>query len=744
MGKLTIGPVGPRPSSGESFTCIDSDRPVDTGDRTFTAGLKPSPTALSPDQVGRLAYSAFRSNSDMICVTHWADRRIVEVNEAFLRMIGYSRGEVLGHTFDELGLWVEPARQQDLIAALRSQATVSGFELKLRTKSGETRVPKLSAEVIHLDGKSFVLGTYRDVPEESKRDQELVGLAAIVESSEDAIIGQTLGGIIESWNRGAERLYGYSAWEVVGRSESMLSPRHLPEEISHLSRLMSDESDHFETVRRRKDGSLIDVSLTVSPIRDQGGLLIGASSIARDITEQKRVDQEIAFLAYHDKLTGLANRALFEEHLDKALARARRANGAVAVLYLDLDNLKLVNDRLGHAAGDELITQTATRLTNVARETDFVARQGGDEFLILLADLPFGVADSVWGAVQAIEEVASRIQDQFQIPFRLADTEFLASASIGASIYPLDATDARTLLRNADAGMYRSKEAGKGELVLYAERSIGDREKLSLVPRLRWATEHDPWVLHYQPIVDLASGSIVGAEALIRWPQPDGTLMYPKEFISLAEDLGLVQRIGDWVVREVCRQAKAWQQAGLPIAVSFNLSPRQLWNPSLAEEIVTCLQSEGVDPHQVIVEITESAAMADPARTEAALEALSDQGLRLAIDDFGTGYSSLGRLRRLKVDLLKIDLSFLRDIPRDEEATRMMTAIVQLARTLGLTPVAEGVESEEQRQFLLERGCVLAQGYLLGPPVAASELAAGLSARPSKAAFDVRRLRSLA
>jgi diguanylate cyclase (GGDEF)-like protein/PAS domain S-box-containing protein len=706
---------------------------------TVINGPKPGSASLSSDQAGRLAYGAFGASSEAMSIIRLGDRRIVEVNQAFLRLIGYSRGEALGHSFDDLRLWVEPARQEDLLTALRSHGTVSGFEFGLRTRSGETRLQQLTAKVIRLDGKSYVLGTLKDVTKETRREQELFGLAAIVESSEDAIIGQNLGGIIESWNGGAERLYGYSAWEVVGRSESMLSPPHAPEADSRLTRLMSGESDRFETVRRRKDGALIDVSLTVSPIRDQGGVLIGASTIARDITEQKRAEQEIAFLAYHDKLTGLANRALFEEHLDKALARAERTSGAVAVLYLDLDNLKLVNDRLGHAAGDQLITQTATRLTKVARQTDFVARQGGDEFLILLADLPFGLADSVWGAVGAIEKVASRIQEQFQIPFRLADTEFLASASIGASIYPLDATDARTLLRNADAGMYRSKEAGKGDLVLYAERSIGDRETLSLVPRLRWATQHDPWVLHYQPIVDLGSGSTVGAEALIRWPQSDGTLMYPKEFIPLAEELGLVHRIGEWVVREVCRQARAWQEEDLQIAVGFNLSPRQLWNPMLADEIVSCLRVEGVDPHQVIVEITESAAMADPARTEAALQALSDQGLKLAIDDFGTGYSSLGRLRRLKVDLLKIDLSFLRDIPRDGEATRLMTAIVQLARTLGLTPVAEGVETEDQREFLLELGCALAQGYLLGPPVAPSELAAGLAARPSKSLINLRR-----
>jgi diguanylate cyclase (GGDEF)-like protein/PAS domain S-box-containing protein len=709
------------------------------GPRSFDPVLALVPEALSSDQAACLAYLAFDSNPDMISVTDLKDGFIVEANEAFLRSTGYSRKEVLGHTEHDLGLWAEPARRKDLAAALRGKGSVNGFEFELRAKSGAIRLEQLSAEVIEHDGRSYVLGTYRDVTEQRSREEEVVRLAAIVESSGDAIIRKSLDGVIETWNRGAERLYGYSAWEVVGRSDSMLAPPDRPGDTAKSSgRPMSGEKGHFETIGRRKDGTLIDVSLTVSPIQDSGGAVVGASTIARDITEQKQADDEIAFLAYHDKLTGLANRALFEQHVDEALARARRGNSGVAVLYLDLDNLKLVNDRLGHAAGDELITQTSTRLTRVARGTDLVARQGGDEFLILLADLPFGPADAFWGAVQAAEEVAGRIQEQFEIPFQLYDAELVASASIGGSIYPVDAADARTLLRNADAAMYRSKESGKGQLVLYAERSLDDRQRLPLVPRLRWATQQDPWVLHYQPIVDLASGSTIAAEALIRWPQPDGTLRHPKEFIPLAEEMGLVQRIGQWVIREVCRQARTWQEEGLDIAVSFNLSPRQLWNPALPEEIATCLRLEGVDPHRVIAEITESTAMADPVRTEAALEALSDLGLVLAIDDFGTGYSSLGRLRRLRVDLLKIDLTFLRDIPRDAEATRMMTAIIQLARTLGLTPVAEGVESEEQCRFLLDRGCALAQGHLLGAPVPPSDFAAGIAGRPSKSASHLR------
>jgi EAL domain-containing protein (putative c-di-GMP-specific phosphodiesterase class I) len=382
------------------------------------------------------------------------------------------------------------------------------------------------------------------------------------------------------------------------------------------------------------------------------------------------------------------------------------------------------------------------RLNQVARQADSVARLGGDEFLILLADLSLGADGSHYEAVRAAEEVAGRIREQFQQPFRLADTELTATASIGISIYPIDAMDAAALLRNADTAMFRSKDARKREVMPHLRPSARARESSSMDVRLRRAVEHDPWVLHYQPIVELSSGSIGCAEALIRWPQPDGSLIAPMQFIPLAEELGLIQRIGEWVIDEVCRQARAWQDQGLAIAISCNLSPRQLWNPGLADHMAGSLRREGVDPHSVIVEITESAAMADPIRTELALEALSDQGVTIAIDDFGTGYSSLSRLKRLHVSLLKTDRSFLSGIPQDAEAARLMTAIVQLARSLGLTPVAEGVEFDAQRQFLIAQGCPLAQGNLLGRPTEASELLAKHRLRIREADVQVSTLSS--
>jgi diguanylate cyclase (GGDEF)-like protein/PAS domain S-box-containing protein len=566
---------------------------------------------------------------------------------------------------------------------------------------------------------------HRQAQEELRQSEERT--SGLLASAPDAIIVVGEDGRIRLANALAETMFDYGQQELIGLTVDALVPEGLRSaHARHRVTYLKDPATRpmglgLDLAARRKDGTEFPVEIGLSSHSSAEGRMI--TCIVSDITERKRLEEEMAFLAYHDKLTGLANKARFDDHLEVALARAGRARDIVAVLCMDIDGLKLVNDGLGHAAGDELIAETASRLRSVARETDVVARQGGDEFLVLLADLPQDSDGSFRGAARAVEEVAGRIRDQFEAPFHVADTDLDVTVSVGISICPLDASDARTLLRNADIAMYRSKETGTGDFVLYAEDPRGGHERFSLVPSVRRASREEPWVLCYQPIVELASGSVVAAEALLRWPQPDGSLMPPGKFVPLAEELGLIHRIGGWVMREACRQAKAWQQEGLGLAVSFNLSPRQLWNPGLAEEIITCIEREEVDPRRVIVEITESAAMADPARTQGALGALSEAGLTVAIDDFGTGHSSLSRLKLLPVDLLKIDLSFLREIPDNENATQMMAAIVQLARTLGLTPVAEGVESEEQSQFLLREGCTLAQGYHLAPPVQASEVA---------------------
>jgi diguanylate cyclase (GGDEF)-like protein/PAS domain S-box-containing protein len=475
-----------------------------------------------------------------------------------------------------------------------------------------------------------------------------------------------------------------------------------------------------------EDGTVKWVLEQAFPIRDENGNPWLVQGVIFDITARKKAEEEIAFLAYHDKLTGLPNRAMFEEMLDISLARARRHDLGVGVLFLDLDNFKLVNDSLGHQAGDQMLVQLAERLRGCTRETDLVARQGGDEFLLLLSDLERG-AGAIPGTDAAMivaESVAERVHDALRDPFDLNGTEFFASGSVGISLYPHDAHDLDSLLRNADTAMYQSKRTAPGGYVLFNANDEDPVEKLSLATRLRRAVEERHWILHYQPVLDLGDGRVVGVEALIRWQDPTGGIVPPGEFIPLAEEMGLIEAIGDWVIEELVSQDLEWRARGLNLEVSFNLSPRQLFSPKVSERVVGKLQELGVDPHHVLVEITESTAMADPDRTQRVLAEMHAWGLKLAIDDFGTGYSSLARLKHMPVDILKIDRSFIRDVDRDRDLAGMVRAMIQLAQSLGMVPLAEGIETVGEYEFLRANGCRLAQGFLFARPVPAAEIPA--------------------
>jgi diguanylate cyclase (GGDEF)-like protein/PAS domain S-box-containing protein len=466
----------------------------------------------------------------------------------------------------------------------------------------------------------------------------------------------------------------------------------------------------------RPDGRVVWVRDRAYAVRDDDGQVLWEHGLLFDVTELKEAEARVAHLAYHDALTGLANRQLFEETLGLAVERAKRAHAIVAVVYFDLDNFKLVNDSLGHHAGDLLLSELADRLRACTRDTDLVARQGGDEFLMLLSDLDLDSAD------ETIRMVASRIESAMDEPFDLHGTEFHARGSSGISVYPRDAHDAETLMRNADIAMYRAKRLEPGGHVFFASDEDDAMERLSFSTRLRQAVVDQNWVLHYQPVVDLSDRRVIGAEALIRWKDANGGIVAPGEFIPLAEELGLIEAIGDWVVEAVALQQREWRDNGLELDVSFNLSPRQLWTPRLAERLLGLLHDAGVDPSTLTAEITESTAMADPDRTHRVLRDLHSWGLRLAIDDFGTGYSSLSRLKHMPVDVLKIDREFIRDVDRDVRLAGMVRAMIQVAQSLDMIPLAEGVETEGEYVFLRSNGCRLAQGFWFAHPVPAHEL----------------------
>jgi diguanylate cyclase (GGDEF)-like protein/PAS domain S-box-containing protein len=470
--------------------------------------------------------------------------------------------------------------------------------------------------------------------------------------------------------------------------------------------------ERLESSVRARGGGLRTIAWHHTVLQDADGVTAGTLSSGEDITERQAAERQVAYLAYHDPLTGLPNRTLLEEHLKLAFARGRRTGAGCALLHLDLDNFKLVNDSLGHRAGDELIGRLAARLQQSVRATDLLARTGGDGFLVLLADL----SDD---PLVAAERVASEIVACLADPFMIAGAESQVSASIGIALSPRDAADAEALLAHADSAMYQAKDTSRGGWAVYAQAGRDPLERLSMAARLRHALVAEEFQLHYQPIFT-CDEELVGVEALLRWHDPErGCLVAPSEFIPVAEETGLIESIGDWVIAAACAQQVAWAARGLEPQISVNVSPRQLRRVDFVARVKAHLQESGADPARMTVELTESAMLQDHADAEPILRELHDLGLELALDDFGSGYSSLSRLREMPMETLKIDRAFLREVPENCEASAIVTAILQLARALGRSAVAEGVETEAQRRFLQEQQCPLLQGFLLARPMPA-------------------------
>ncbi len=520
-----------------------------------------------------------------------------------------------------------------------------------------------------------------------------------------------------------EQLTGYSVREW--REDPDLWPRLLHPEDRE--RALAATARHNETgepflMEYRlcvRDDRTVWVRDEAVMVRRADGSFLHSQGIMQDITTEKEAEERIEFLAYHDGLTGLPNQAMFTQVAKLALARANRANLSMAVLSLDLDGFKLANDTLGMEGGDRLLKAVAGRLSSTVRETDTLARRGADEFLVLLADLERGAIGDMQTPLLYAEAVAGRIRDALAEPFVVDGTQVFATASIGISLYPDDAHNVPSLLVHSESAMIASKTAGPGKFAVSDVSALDSATKFLFVQKLRRAVDRQEWRLHYQPIVELATGSIKGVEALVRWINEDGELIPPNDFIPLAEELGLIEAIGDWVVDEIVRQDEAWRGEGLTLEMGFNLSPRQFWQPDLAERILGRLDERAMDPRKVVVEVTETSAMRDPERAQAILWDLHARGLRLAIDDFGTGYSNLWRLRTLPVDVLKIDRSFVSRVDIDPQAAKIVAAFIQLGQGLGMTTLAEGIETEGEWRFMTEQGCELGQGFYFSRPVPA-------------------------
>lgn len=557
------------------------------------------------------------------------------------------------------------------------------------------------------------------------REQEkyIRKLSRAVEQSPVAIIITDTSGTIEYVNPRFTQLTGYSSAEAIGKKPHILkSGETPPEEYRKLWEIISSGGEWWgEFHNRKKNGELYWASASISPITDGKEQITHFIAFQEDITERKQAEETIKQMAYYDTLTGLPNRHLFNELMHLALAQAHRHNRLLAVLFLDLDRFKDINDTLGHTVGDQLLQAAAHRLKECCRrDRDTVARRGGDEFIILLPDI-----DDVQEAVR----VAQKIIEAFTQVFVLPDSELFISTCIGISIFPNDGNDTETLTKNADMAMYRAKEQGRSRYHLYTS-SMDEQafRRLTMENSLRKALQREEFSLYYQPKVNIKTGQIVCIEALVRWHNPELGLIQPKQFIPLAEDTGLIIPLGEWVLRTACAQNKTWQQLNYPLMrVAVNFSPRQFQQPKLAEMIEQILNDADLAPCWLELEVTENIMLHNVDKTIKTLNKLSSLGIHISIDDFGTGYSSLSYIKKLPIQTLKIDQSFINDINSNTDDAAIATAVITMAKSLRLNVIAEGVETREQMKLLNGLNCPEMQGYFFSKPLPAAEVTALLS-----------------
>jgi diguanylate cyclase (GGDEF)-like protein/PAS domain S-box-containing protein len=608
--------------------------------------------------------------------------------------------------------------QRSKIIALGPDAYEVSEARLLLPRSGIAKIVQLSVEVrVDEHGNSVaVVGTIHDITERRGLETQLreseARYASTVELAAVGMAHVDPGGHVIWSNSWLRNMLGYSQEELARLTVWQIShPEDVHATDVDRKRLHARELDTLRVEKRYicKDGTTIWVRIATAPRYDSDDKLLYDVAIVEDITPRKLAEARIQYLASHDELTGLPNRVMFVELLGRALEAAQRQNHRCAILFIDLDRFKIVNDSLGHQAGDQVLKQVAQRLRGCVRSTDVVARFGGDEFIVLLDPL----ADQSAAATVAANILAAMLK-----PVRIMSYECRVTASIGIARYPEDATDAPTLMKQADMGMYLAKDEGKNNFQFYSGVvSPMSVERIVLETHLVHALERNELFLEYQPKIQISTGLICGVEALLRWNNPQLGVLSPNTFIPLAEDTGLIVPIGKWVLRTACAQSVAWQRLGLPpLVMAVNLSPRQFKDPALVEVITSALQESGLPAHCLELEITESMIMNSVDQAAQTAAVIKSLGVRLAIDDFGTGYSSLSQLKKFPIDTLKIDRSFIRELPGNPDDQAITEAIISLGKALGVNIVAEGVETAAQAVFLSERHCDEIQGFLYSKP----------------------------
>jgi diguanylate cyclase (GGDEF)-like protein/PAS domain S-box-containing protein len=577
----------------------------------------------------------------------------------------------------------------------------------------------------HLDRESFVRAIRNMVERKTAEEMlftEKERAQVTLDSIGDAVLSTDLHGKVTYLNVVAEKITGWTREEAAGKDIDevfVIMDGNTREPCANPLRtaIKQDKTVALtpNCILVRRDGVEFGIEDSAAPIHDQHGLATGAVIVFHDVSVARAMGAEMSHLAQHDILTNLPNRTLLQDRLTHAIATASRNGIRMAVLFLDLDGFKHINDSLGHATGDRLLQLMAKRLLATVRTSDTVSRLGGDEFVILLSE----VAHAGDAGVKA-----GKILSALSAPFEIEQNTLRVTASIGVTTYPEDGQSAELLMRNADLAMYKAKEKGRSNYQFF-EKGMNVRavERQSIEGSLRCALERDEFVLHYQPKIDLKTGEITGVEALIRWWHPERGLVGPLQFISIAEDCGLMLPIGNWVLRESCRQAKAWQDAGLPpMEMAVNVSSVQFRNDEFLDGISTILRETGLEPRYLELELTESVLMQHAEFSVPLLQKLKAMGLRLAIDDFGTGYSSLSYLRQFPIDTLKVDQSFIHEINADTDEATIISAVINMGCRMKHRVIAEGVETAEQLAFLRAHGCDEGQGFYFGQPMPAEEM----------------------